>query len=175
MAYLKSADLTVDEFTQLIAGYPTSEATLMMAFSPAKERFEKFSPDTAFLATTEQGRIFSQSGELRWRLIKPAMFRVVYIGQEVFDSPLQDYSPELEELETSYAEFYLWGVRTDLEFEWLEQQVPHRFNYPIDTKKINRGRVALVVEVWSESHGIPQFSRYHSIKEVKGEEKNAAR
>jgi hypothetical protein len=69
--------------------------------------------------------------------------------------------PELETV-------ILWGVRTDLKDEWIEQQVPHRFVYPIRSKVFSRGRVVLVIEKWLDANGIPQFNRYFDLEEIAG-------
>jgi hypothetical protein len=137
-----------------------------MAFSASNARFDFFRFDEAFLNKTEQGRIFSPKGELKWRLVEGGM-RVVYLGE----SPppgLVNYSDRLDGLHTEQGHLILWGVRTDTKDEWVELQVPHRFVYPLTSKTFSRGRIILVVENWLDSSQIPQFSRYHSIKEIEG-------
>lgn len=167
MAYLCSGDLSPGRFLDLIKTHSWPEASILMAFTPAEARLMRFVNDESFLSATEQGRIFSSEGELRWRSLGRS-FRLVYLGNPPIPDDLTDFSSELETLSPVSQRFLLWGERTDIQNEWLEQQVPHRFNYPIDSAQFPRGRAALVVEQWVDAAKIPQFSRYHSIVEVKG-------
>ena len=141
----------------------------MMAFSPARAFFDYFRFDESYISATDQGRIFFPEGELKWRRADDLM-RVVYLGKQAPPDGLEDYSPEMEGLKPEKSEFILWGVRTEKENEWIEQQVPHRFAYPVAGKKFARGRVALVVENWLDPAGMARFSRYHSLKELPGGE-----
>lgn len=167
MTCLYSGDLLPNDFLQVIEQYSWPDRALMMGFTPVEARFERFVFDGAFLSQTEEGRIFCPTGELRWRHVQQ-MIRAVYLGKPPGPENLSDFSRELDGLSPSRSQFLLWGERTDTQNEWLEQQVPHRFSYPIDTAAFPRGRVALVVEDWRDRAGIPRFSRYHSIIEVKG-------
>ncbi len=165
--HLCSGDLSPGRFLELINAHSWPEAAILMAFTPAEARLIRFVGDDLFLSTTEQGRIFSPEGELRWRSLGQTI-RMVYLGYPQISNDLSDYSSELETLSPFNQRFLLWGERTDSQNEWLEQQTPHRFNYPIDSAQFPRGRAALVVEQWVNAAKIPQFSRYHSIIEVKG-------
>jgi len=51
---------------------------------------------------------------------------------------MEDCSGQLEGLVRKTRDIYLLGVRSDLEQEWLEQQVPQRFSYPLDGGAIQR-------------------------------------
>lgn len=169
MAWLCSGDLSPQEFVKLVQDHAWPTDSILMAFSPAEARLQQFtSPDGSFLSRTDQGRIFSPEGELRWRRLSDEM-RTVYLG----DSPpggLPDCSAELDGLAPAIRQLLLWGVRTETDNEWLEQQVPHRFVYPVESARFARGRVALKVEDWKDSARISRFSRYHSIVEVEGGE-----
>jgi hypothetical protein len=125
----------------------------MMAFSPAESFFEKFKLDESFLKTTDQGRIFWVSGELKWRRVDGQM-RVVYLGKDSPPEGLDDFSDDTDELVRRLDELILWGVRSDTKPEWIEQQVPQRFNYPVSGNQYSRGRVAVVVENWLDSSKI---------------------
>ena len=166
MTCLHAQDLVMEDFLTILRNNSWSEDSLLMAFSPAQARFDLFRFDEEFLRTMEQGRIFSPNGECKWRRMDQHM-RVVYLGK----SPppgLADYSHKLEGLHAEQGHLILWGVRTDTKDEWVELQVPHRFVYPLTSKTFSRGRIILVVENWLDSSRLPQFSRYHSIKEIEG-------
>ncbi len=168
MAVLQCADIPVSQLSGLVAEVMWSADTLLLAFRTADWKFAPFSiADASWLDETSEGRIFSPSGELRWRLIND-QFRLVYMGEDSVMNGLEDCSQELGNLTPSIKEFLFWGVRSDLEQEWLEQQVPQRFSYPIYGGQIERGRIQLLVEQHCDYSGIPRFSRYHSIKEVSG-------
>ncbi len=168
MAILLSKDMQINDFVAAVSKAHWPEGTLLLAFTHASHRFERFAHDDKFLAATLEGRLFSPAGELRWRRINDS-FRVVYLGAEPSPLPLENDSPQLEGLESAYGEFILWGERSDLENEWLEQQVPQRFSYPLDGKEYPCGRAAIVVENWIDTAGFSRFSRYHSLKERTGE------
>lgn len=168
MAHLCCADLPPGEFLQLVQNNPWPDDALLMASTAAEARFTRYKFDPEFFAQCDQGRIFSAAGEFRWRSLG-RLLRLVYLGDAPVPETLADYSSELDGLVQSRRQFLLWGVRTDTKPQWLEQQVPHLFDYPVDTAQYSRGRAALIVEDWEDTAGIPRFSRYHSITEVKGE------
>lgn len=171
MTCLYAQDLDLAEFIQLLRDATWPEDSILMAFSPATARFEFFQFDAHFLPTTDQGRIFSPIGELKWRRVNGRL-RVVYLGEPLPSLSLQNHPQELASLNPNpvYEELILWGVRTDLQNEWLEQQVPQFLVYPLVGATYPRGRVALKVEHWVEKERpIPRFSRYHSLKEIEGD------
>jgi AAA15 family ATPase/GTPase len=165
MHFLQSNYLPKEGFLNLLKEYPFSENALLIAFSPGKSYFGLYQFDQKFLSQTDHGRIFSPDGELKWRRLS-SQIRVVYLGAKVPPSGLVDYSSKLEKLTTSKSELILWGTRHDTKDEWIEQQVPHRFIYPVSSNEYSRGRVAIVVENWMDSAGFISFSRYYSIKEI---------
>ena len=168
MPFLHSKDFAPEEFIVFIGQYRFPENALMMAFSPAEMFFDQFKLDELFLKETDQGRIFWAGGELKWRRVDGQM-RVVYLGTEAPPVGLEDHSHEINDLESSTHELIFWGVRSDKKPEWIEQQVPQRFVYPITGNQYSRGRVAVVVENWLDSSKIVRFSRYQSLKEISGE------
>lgn len=168
MAQLMSGRVTKAELLQVVSGVSWPDQTIIMAFTPITCRFDWYKQDNQFLQATEQGRIFAPHGELRWRLLGNSV-GIVFLGDSGGPSLLTDASAQLAGLTPRQRKILLWGVRTDTKGEWLEQQVPQRFEYPISGTQFARGRVALVVEEWADAVGIPQFSRYHSVLEVKGE------
>lgn len=175
MAILKVKDLVLTDFIALVHEYHALAnqhfqlSPLLLAFSPAQALFKTFAFwDQAFFEATDQGCIFSPEGELKWRRTADLM-RVVYLGDEPPPEGLEDRSTELADLRRHNSDFVLWGKRSDIKDEWIEQQVPHRFKYPIATAEFPRGRVAISVESWIDVFGCAQFGRYHSLKEIIGE------
>jgi hypothetical protein len=168
MQRLYATDLPMADFLTTIKKFQFNEESLLLAFSPAQFKFQRYSLDESFLAATDQGRIFSPAGELKWRRVGKHM-RMVYLGNQMPPGVFTDYSVQLEPLKAVKHQLILWGIRTDTRDEWIEQQVPHRFSYPVTGKQYSRGRLALVVESWYDRGGIPVFSRYHHIKEIEGE------
>lgn len=170
MACLHAEDLDLEGFLEIITETPWPQDSILMGFSPAEARFDIFRSEEcrSFIRSSDQGRIFSPKGEFKWRRAESKL-RVVYLGLPPAPEGLSDYSDELKPLYAAKSELMLWGKRTDLQDEWIEQQVPHRFAYPISTKTKSWGRAALIVEKWLTKAKIPQFSRYHSIKEIEGE------
>lgn len=170
-SYLFTKNLSREDFLRLAEKYSPGDDPLLMAFSPAKPCFEafQFEKQKSFLSDSEQGRIFSPSGELKWRCVEEQM-RVVYLGDQTFPDELDDHSLEIQGMvERQTSEVILWGVRTDKKDEWIEQQIPHRFAYPISDSRYSRGRVAIELETWLNSAKIPRFSRYYRIREIRGE------
>ncbi len=180
MPYLQTKDLPVDDFIDLIKRFSPPADAWLMAFSPASAVFEFFSMDEPFLRETDQGRIFSGDGELKWRRIGDH-YRVVYLGEGAPPDGLDDQSPELDNLQPgeNHMEYFLWGNRTYRKGkwlnEWIEQQAPHRFQYPVTNKEEERGRVKIVVENWLDNSNMPVFSRYRGVIEASGGESNAKR
>ena len=174
MAILRAADLEPESFLRFIRDYGSlcekkfSEMPLMMAFSPARAIFDKFDSQGEIWQSTDQGRIFSLEGELKWRRID-GRFRVVFLGEIAPPDGLKDFDSKMEGLTPETVKLILWGVRKDKTDEWIEQTVSHRFKYRISTDRHFRGRVAAVVENWNDKNGFARFSRYRSIEEIPGE------
>lgn len=166
MTCLLSQDLSTESFVEVINEVPWPEGSLLLAFTPAEAHLKTFAFNAEFLKATDQGRIFGPFGECRWRLIQGKR-RVVYLGEPFSSLHLEDHSYNLENLTAHHdEELILWGVRNDLKDEWLEQQVPQRFRYPLTGPVVSRGRVVLKIEHWRDANGLPHFSRYHSLKEI---------
>jgi len=165
MQKLYSNDLDVDSFINIIESMNFNETPLMMAFSNSNAVFERYKFDETFLSETDNGKIFSPEGELKWRRIDNQM-RVVYLGNQEHIDGLNDYSSEIKDYKTKYSNLILWGKRIGQQKEWFENQVPNLFPYPITEKKYSQGRVAIVVESLIDSTGKIQFSRYFDIKEI---------
>lgn len=174
MSVLATKDMVLEQFVSALELANIPSGALQIAFGPGVQRFCEYAYDRAFLAATEQGRIFSPRGELRWRRVGTSV-RVVYLGEAPSPIDAEDHSAALSALNSRLDRLILWGVRTDLKNEWIEQQVPHRFVYPIDSAVHSRGRLALVVQNWVGRNETVQFSRYHSIEEMPGRKSHASR
>jgi len=74
--------------------------------------------------------------------------RTVYLGNAAPPEGLKDHFSENGKPASKVGELILWGERTDTKNEWIEQQVPHRFAYPIPTALFSRGRAVIVIEHW---------------------------
>ena len=123
-------------------------------------------PLNGVLPRVMQGRIFSPSGELKWRLL-PALgercCRVVFLGDWASAAlealPLRE---ELAALSRDEATYPLWGQQTKhTPGEWIDLRIPHRLRYPVDAETPARGRVIakVKVEIWKDRRGEPQFIR----------------
>ncbi len=168
MTYLFAGDLPDDEATSFANAMVLTESSILMAFYPDRFTLKTITPEEIVLEKSEQGRIFSPESELQWRRIGGKL-RLVYLGEMSPPEGLEDCSKELDGLEQEKKELLLWGKRTDLENEWIEQQVPVRFTYPITGNQFSKGRVKLVVEQWIDPSGHARFSRYQTLEEMEGE------
>ena len=158
----------MESFIELVRKYPFPKDSLIMGFSPAEDRFEPYEYGEIFLKQTDQGRIFSQTRELKWRKIDTHI-RVVYLGEEAPPEGLDDFSEELSPLRDSSSRFFLWGVRKETQTEWFEQMVPRRFKYPLSTRQYSPGRIVLITRDRIDQAGHVRLSRYHHIEETPGE------
>lgn len=168
MPQLYCGDLSPGQLVEFVSLAKWPEDALLLAFTPATWTFEQRPAEGKILPDTVEGRIFSPEGEFRWRRIDDH-YRAIYLGHGPPPPLLEDSSAHLAGLQRVEEQFLLWGERSDLENEWLEQQIPQRFAYPLEGKDFPRGRVTLIVEHWMDEGGSARFSRYHSIKEVSGE------
>lgn len=185
-AFLKAADLTQEEFLDLIArldqpdtgGSPGRiwlEAPDGWAFDwwkwhaglegnlrwcgAGREPVEESA--RGCLARSTAGRVFAPNGELRWRTITAlgsSCWRTVFLGTgDWVGTVLDDHSAVLDGLQPHRDGFLLWGQRTDdTPDEWIELRIPHRFRYPVDG---NPRSVRVIVEQWRDDAGEPHFVR----------------
>ncbi|WP_028324732.1 type III-D CRISPR-associated protein Csx19 [Desulfatirhabdium butyrativorans] len=173
MTVLCQWDLPRDMAGDVIAAHPFPDDAILMVFTPVEANMEPYRSDPALFGRSEEGRVFSREGELRWRRIDDFV-RMVYLGERMpEDGRWTDASAQLEGLRPVLSNVLLWGIRSDLEAEWLEHQMPKRLVYPIRTAVHPRGRVKLVVENWLDEAGIARFGRYHHLEEVEGEPDHA--
>lgn len=167
MPFLFAGDLSKQAFVTFVDQGEWPQSAVLMAFLPDGYQLKPMEDVDRFPENTEQGRIFWPDGELQWRCLEEGM-RLVYLGEKKPVDGLDDYSRKLDGLKREMDEFFLWGIRVDRTNEWIEQQVPQRFAYPLPENSFSRGRVKLVVEKWLDNAGFARFSRYHSLKETKG-------
>lgn len=169
MTSLFAKDLTRAELLDNIERYHWAADTFCICFTPAKALIDHFSFDRNYLEPSIEGRIFSKTGELRWKKMDDDCMRTVFLGQEFQGSWLDDASKELTGLTCETEEILLWGIKTEGKHEWIEQQTPVFFDYPVNGTQFLRGRVVLVVEKWLNDACQPLFCRYHSLKEIEEE------
>ena len=185
-AFLKTADLTQEEFMKLVEnlqpnnikrpGYVWLEAPDGWAFDwwdwkssvnalrwykAGQESVEEKQPAYDCLTRSTAGRLFDPAGELRWRTIPAlgeACYRVVFLGNtDWVGTELADHSANLSELHPYNDSFFLWGQQTQITpDEWIELRIPHRFRYPVSG---NPNRIKIRVEQWRDRTGAIHFSR----------------
>jgi hypothetical protein len=115
----------------------------------------------ACLSRSQAGRIFSSSGELRWRRLASAgdgLYRIVFLGDcDWLPDGWSDHSQVLDRLIRRVERQFLWGQQTEHSpGEWIELRIPHRFRYPISAAC---RAVQAEVEIWEDDAGQPQFVR----------------
>jgi len=168
MAILKAKDLDRNSWKALIDNLPAPDGTCMIIETIEKLRFEVFDAKGIPFESCIRGRIFHPEGELRWRLID-GHYRTVFLGNaDWIGDILIDAPSELKELNPQVCNMILWGRRRDMEDEWIEQAVPHRFHYPLEGGNISQGRLKLITENWYDSFGRLVFSRFKNLEETEG-------
>ncbi len=185
-AFLKAADLTQEEFLDLITGLhqPGADDSPGRIWLEAPDgwafdwwywhagpegnlrwccagRGPVEEPGRACLARSTAGRLFAPNGELRWRTIPalgPSCWRAVFLGAaDWVGAALDDHSTDLHGLQPHPDGFLLWGQQTDdTPDEWIELRIPHRFRYPVAG---NPRSVRVVIEQWRDDTGEPHFVR----------------
>lgn len=190
-AFLKAADLTEEQFLNLIANlrpdsdkspcYIWLEAPDGWAFDRWEETLhwccsgsEPVQADASdCLNRSTTGRLFTRTGELRWRTIPAlgtACWRTVFLGSmDWVGTGLDDHSDSLQGMHPERDSFFLWGQQTcRTPDEWIELRIPHRFRYPVPG---NPDRVKVVVEQWRDNTGEPHFVRLCGLEPLQEEEK----
>lgn len=166
MPFLKARDITSDEWKCLLEGLSIPQARMIIE-SPEAIIFDWFDKSKV-LNQFFRGRIFSPSGEFKWRKIG-GLYRTVSLGDNDWvGNALDDFCHELSSLERRLSGYILWGERHDLEPEWIEQIIPQRLCYPLSNGKIARGRVKLIIEEWVSKTGEVVFNRLYDLKETEG-------
>ncbi len=187
-AILKSADLNAAEkVSALIAGLPRPDRqprwvwlaapdgwTLDFLPSPegsvrwyAAHARPKDVPLAEVLPRAEEGRVFDPSGELRFRRLPhpggASIWRAVFLGDEEWFPDWGHPQSELGGLRRTRTAYYLWGEQTpQTPREWVELQIPHRFDYPMLDP--NASRVTLEVELWCDPSGRVHFQRFCGLR-----------
>lgn len=173
MTIFKAKDLSKDIWQSLLEHLEVPQQTRMIIETPEQVVFTWFKASLIPFADCTRGRIFHTKGELKWRQID-GCYRSVFLGREDWVGDiLDDAADELEGLLPENGEMVLWGMRTDLTNEWIEQSVPHRFNYPFEGGSIPYGRLKLITENWHDSLGHLVLTRFLDLQEM--EEENAAK
>ena len=190
-AFLKTADLTQEQFLDLIKNLqPDTASDLCYIWLEAPDgwtldrwndegelrwyragRESIAEPMQNCLIRSTTGRLFAPAGELRWRTI-PALgqscWRTVFLGNvDWVGTALEDHSDILNALHSHQESLLLWGQQTlTTPDEWIELRIPHRFRYPITG---NPERVKVVVEQWDDNTGEPHFVRLCDLESFEEE------
>ena len=190
-AFLKSADLTQEQFLSLIKNLQLNTASdlyyiwleapdgwaldrwndegQLRWYGAGREPIAEPTQDCLIRSTT--GRLFAPAGELRWRTI-PALgqscWRAVFLGNvDWVGTVLEDHSDILNALHSHQESLLLWGQQTSATpDEWIELRIPHRFRHPITG---NPERVKVVVEQWDDNTGEPHFVRLCDLESFEEE------
>ena len=190
-AFLKAADLTQEQFLDLIKNLQLDIASDLCYiwleapdgwtldrwndegelrwYGAGCESIKKSTQDCLRCSTA--GRLFAPAGELRWRTI-PALgqscWRAVFLGNvDWVGTALEDHSDILNALHSHQESLLLWGQQTlTTPDEWIELRIPHRFRYPITG---NPERVKVVVEQWDDNTGEPHFVRLCDLESFEEE------
>ena len=191
-AFLKTADLTQEQFLNLIENLQPNTAEYQFYIwmqapdgwtldqwdyegelhwcRAGREPIEE--PARSCMSRSTTGRLFTPDGELRWRVI-PALgnlcWRTVFLGNvDWVGTALEDYSDTLNDLHSHRENILLWGRQTSETLdEWIELQIPHRFRHPITG---NPERVKVIVEKWGDDTGEPHFARLCALAPYEEEE-----
>ncbi|MBI2566879.1 MAG: hypothetical protein HYV63_07610 [Candidatus Schekmanbacteria bacterium] len=136
---------------------------------------------------SEEGRLFSRAGELRWRRIGAdpkngvEAMRAVFLG-DAAPPAIASFAVRDEELarcRRSEAPVVLWGrlLERGSQPVWFEQQIPHRLRYEPEAGGLGDGearggdgdgdgdapeRVALLQEEWRSGQGL-QLCRWKAL------------
>lgn len=166
MTILKSKDIIIDELISILESLP--DDMRIVRENPESMLFDWFSSDVS-IENSYRGRIFSEAGEVKWRKIGNK-YRTVFLGnQDLVGTYLDDYSCKLEGLlEPPPCKYVLWGERTKLKNEWVEQVVPHRFKYPFNDGNFSDGRLVLVIKELRDSSMQTIFNRFEKLEEIGG-------
>ena len=166
---LKAGDIELEELNKIIEGLPVGDRWICVE-TYENIIFDWFNSQIESIVKSYSGRIFSEDGELKWRKLGN-IYRAVFMGSmDLISDKLTDFSMELKDLRKTERGYILWGERQIKKEEWIEQIVPHRFKYPLSGKKVERGRVKVIVEEWFDSTNKIIFSRFKRLEEIRGDE-----
>lgn len=165
MACLCHIDLNVAAFQHLLESVAYPEPAWAWLEHVDQWSFKRL--DATALIVCEQGRIFTASGELKWRRIRPELWRIVFLGNQLWPGleTLLDASDVLADLESVRKKQVLWGDFHPASGMWIELRIPHKFNYPIEPSP----NVCLVTKIWrSKRDGSVHFQRYCELQPMEG-------
>lgn len=115
MQRLYTIDLPPGDFLTVLKRFPFNEENLLLAFSPARFKFQRFSLDGPFLAASDQGRIFSPAGELKWRRVGKHI-RLVYLGNQMPPQGFTDHSEQLEPLMVNLGTGQFYSLKEAVDY-----------------------------------------------------------
>lgn len=184
---LKAADLTSPELTELIGALKPQHGELVRIWLEAADgwaltywpglagslpwcgagRSPHDLPAVEAVSRSYAGRLFTRSGELRWRVLPmlgERQCRTVFLGTAEWAPDRLSERTELQGLhkQDQPQHVMLWGQQTGrTPGEWVELRIPHRFRYPVPAPESLRGRLSVKadVEVWFDDGGEMHFMR----------------
>jgi hypothetical protein len=181
---LCAGELSHSELSEFILGleWPLEPSRLLWVECPDTAELIAFEgPGLASLISRSySGRVFSRSGELRWRGIgRPAgasgpIDRLVFLGETPpggAASVLLDNSDELRGLDVHEQVVALWGTldqsSSSLRNEWVDSRIPRRLAYPWTAPETAPPALALRQQLWRDARGAVQFIRFMELVEWK--------
>ena len=131
MACLCHIDLNVAAFQHLLESVAYPEPAWAWLEHVDQWSFKRL--DATALIVCEQGRIFTASGELKWRRIRPELWRIVFLGNQLWPGleTLLDASDVLADLESVRKKQVLWVIFT-LQAVWIELRIPPSSTTPLN-------------------------------------------
>ena len=167
MSYVYTGTVSLKELTELLSSLPEKSKEFKLLENVVNITFEKYSSE-ANLDIWEKGRVFGETGEVKWRKIDEE-YHAVYLGKSPLEGILekQNFNDELEEPEEPEERersYFLWGAKTkDKSDEWMELRIPRLLNYPVKGEK---DRVKLKVVEYINKSGKILHYRYKGLEEV---------
>jgi len=167
--FVKSRDLKKSEFFELLKSLKTEDFNFMIQTSAQSYEFTYFEKEKLQAEQIETLNLFSREGELKIRKLDLDLFRVVYFGESDFKPDWVNIAGEFVFSERKKVKIILWGESKEDQDFFVEQTIPHYFNYPVskNNEKENQ-RVLLIQEVFYDEWGNVSFVRNYDL-EVKNE------
>lgn len=166
--FLKSGDLSQKEILSLLENLTSDSYKFMIIETISTNNISIFNEkeiSNDFISLN----LFSVHGELKVKKLDKDQYRCVYLGNKSVDYPLKDYSEKLKDLNEIRDQIILWGEKKEGQNFFVEQEIPHYFNYPLEIKEKGTSRVILKMSLLKDDNGETQFFRYIDLEEVKEE------
>ncbi|MFN8578239.1 MAG: hypothetical protein U0354_15485 [Candidatus Sericytochromatia bacterium] len=168
--YLQSKDLNLEELEDLIKNLKKDDFKYLFQSRLKNYDYDYFNIDIIKAHELNSLNLFSNTGELKVRKLEDNLYRCVYLGEKNINLNLDDFSSEMKYIKEEEIFTILWGENRPNQDNFIEQTIPHEFNYPIDLKQLKSNqRVVLKQILYLNSYGNPEFIRNYDL-EIKTEE-----